>query len=49
MDSKQIRAAVAKKKNEDPEYQKAVAAKLVAKGLEAPSDSKPGLKKGGVK
>jgi hypothetical protein len=48
MDSKQFQAAV-DKKNQNPEYQKAVAAKLVAQGLEAPSGAKPGLNKGGVK
>ena len=48
MDSKQFQAAV-EKKNQNPDYQKAVAAKLVAQGLEAPSGAKPGLNNGGAK
>ena len=44
MDSKQFQAAV-DKKNQEPSYQ----AKLVAKGLEAPSGAKPGLNNGGTK
>ena len=48
MDSKQFQAAV-EKKNQNPEYQKALAEKLVAKGLEAPSGAKPGLNNGGAK
>jgi len=44
MDSKQFQAIV-DKKLQDPDYQ----AKLVAKGLEAPSGAKPGLNNGGAK
>ena len=46
MDAKQFQAAV-DKKNQDPDYQKALPAKLVAKGLEAPSGAKSGLVKEG--